>query len=256
MAKLDLKSAYRMVPVHPEDHWLLGMSWNDQLFGDTRLPFGLRSAAKIFSAVADGIAWAIHCQNIKDFLHYLDDFLFMGPPASETCDYNIKRAVATCEKLGFPVAPEKVDGPTTCITFLDIEVDFARMELRLPSPKLIRLRGLITHWLNKRAATKRELQVLIGHLAHAATVVRPGRTFIRGLIEASKIAIRPNHWTHLSVECQADLAGWNLFLDEWNGTSMMPPPQPSVTSRLDLKTDGSNYSGLLVSRAPVATASP
>ena len=53
MAKLDLKSAYRMVPVHQEDQWLLGMSWNNQLFVDTRLPFGLQSAPKIFSAVAD-----------------------------------------------------------------------------------------------------------------------------------------------------------------------------------------------------------
>ena len=233
MAKLDLKSAYRMVPVHPEDQWLLGMSWNNQLFVDTRLPFGLRSAPKIFSAVADGIAWAMYCQNIGDFLHYLDDFLFMGPPASEICGSHIKKAITICENLGFPVAPEKVDGPTTSITFLGIEVDSTHMELRLPTPKLIRLKGLITRWLNKRAATKRELQVLTGHLSHAATVVRPGRTFIRGLIEASKIPTRSNHWVRLNGECQADLAWWNLFLEEWNGTSMMPPPQHSVISTSD-----------------------
>lgn len=26
-AQLDIRSAYRIVPVHPEDRWLLGMMW-------------------------------------------------------------------------------------------------------------------------------------------------------------------------------------------------------------------------------------
>ena len=41
MAKFDLKAAYRNVPVHPDDRWLLGMVWEDQLFVDATLPFGL-----------------------------------------------------------------------------------------------------------------------------------------------------------------------------------------------------------------------
>lgn len=32
LRKLDLQSAFRTVPVHPEDRLLLGMSWKDQLF--------------------------------------------------------------------------------------------------------------------------------------------------------------------------------------------------------------------------------
>ena len=31
MAKVDNKSAYRNVPVHPEDRWLMGMVWRDAL---------------------------------------------------------------------------------------------------------------------------------------------------------------------------------------------------------------------------------
>ena len=48
MAKFDLKAAYRNVPVHPDDRWLLGMVWENQLFVDTTLPFGLRSTPMIF----------------------------------------------------------------------------------------------------------------------------------------------------------------------------------------------------------------
>ena len=32
MAKMDIRSAYRTIPVHPDDRHLLGMSWNDLSF--------------------------------------------------------------------------------------------------------------------------------------------------------------------------------------------------------------------------------
>ena len=59
MAKMDIESAYRMVPVHPSDRLMLGMQWKGGVFFDTRLPFGLRSAPKIFTAVADALQWIV-----------------------------------------------------------------------------------------------------------------------------------------------------------------------------------------------------
>ncbi len=44
LAKFDIESAYRLIPVHPEDRLLLGMHWRDRLYIDAALPFGLRSA--------------------------------------------------------------------------------------------------------------------------------------------------------------------------------------------------------------------
>ena len=59
MAKVDVKSAYRNIPVHPEDRWMMGMKWEGALFVDTCLPFGLRSAPKIFTAIADAVEWIV-----------------------------------------------------------------------------------------------------------------------------------------------------------------------------------------------------
>ena len=53
MAKADIQEAYRLVPIHTDDKHLLGLSWQDQLFIDIALPFGLRSAPLIFTALAD-----------------------------------------------------------------------------------------------------------------------------------------------------------------------------------------------------------
>lgn len=42
--KKDLKCAYRQIPVDPRDYNLLGYHWNDLLYSDLVLPFGLHSA--------------------------------------------------------------------------------------------------------------------------------------------------------------------------------------------------------------------
>ena len=47
LAKLDLKNAYRTIPVNPNDCSLLGMFWEDQFYLEAELPFDLRLAPKI-----------------------------------------------------------------------------------------------------------------------------------------------------------------------------------------------------------------
>ena len=71
LAKLDIKSAYRTVPVvHPDDRGLLAMSWEGCWYIDTMLPFGLRSAPKIFYALADALEWVLSQWGIESVLHY------------------------------------------------------------------------------------------------------------------------------------------------------------------------------------------
>ena len=55
LAKVDVPNAYRIIPVHPEDRMLLGMFWEDKVYVDKQLPFGLSSAPVIFNAYADGV---------------------------------------------------------------------------------------------------------------------------------------------------------------------------------------------------------
>ena len=53
LGKFDIENAYRMVPVHPVDRMLLGTQWRGELYVNSALPFSLRSAPKIFTAIAD-----------------------------------------------------------------------------------------------------------------------------------------------------------------------------------------------------------
>lgn len=75
MAKMDIKQAYTNVPVHPQDRLLLGMCWEGQVFVDTALPFGLRSAPLIFSALAYVALWIMRQRGAANTYHYIDDFI-------------------------------------------------------------------------------------------------------------------------------------------------------------------------------------
>ena len=52
LAKLDIKNAFHLLHVHPTDRHLLAMLWHDLVYMDTCLPFGLRSANKLFNPLA------------------------------------------------------------------------------------------------------------------------------------------------------------------------------------------------------------
>ena len=79
MAKFDVASAYRNVAIHPQDRPLLGMRWRGKYYVDMALPFGLRSAPYIFTAVADVVEWILtHNYGVTFLRHYLDDFMSLS----------------------------------------------------------------------------------------------------------------------------------------------------------------------------------
>ncbi len=219
LAKFDIESAYRIVPVHPDDRPLLGMSWRGRVYIDKVLPFGLRSAPKIFSAVVDAMQGIIEQQGVE-ILHYLDDFLVISP-SEGGCEEALAKALQGCQELGVPIATHKTVGPSTTMTFLGIELDTVAMTLRLPREKVCRLQREINRWLRRRCCTKRELQSLIGMLQHASCVVRPGRTFLRQLIALLSVAKKPHHRIRLNMGFRSDVAWWATFLPAWNSTSTM-----------------------------------
>ena len=168
LAKIDIKSDYPMLSVHPDNHWLLGMQWDGMLFIDTALPFGLRSAPKIFTAVTDTIKWMVKQEGVYSIMHYLDDFLLIGSLGGRDCARSLSTCLMMFDYLGVPNTWDKLEGPMMVLTFLDIEIDTQTMQLQL----------LVTVWRDKRSCKRKEFELLIGKLQHACIVVKPGRTFL------------------------------------------------------------------------------
>ncbi|MEO2152323.1 MAG: hypothetical protein ABGW50_06685 [Thermococcus sp.] len=141
--------------------------------------------------------------------------------------------------LGVPLAPEKVVGPSPTLTFLGIEIDPHSHLIRLPPDKFSALTALLTAWGRRARCTKRELLSLIGHLSFAAKVVKPGRLFLRRLIDLASSVPCLHHHLHLTESARADILWWLEFLPAWNGVSLIQAP---VVSSIDLHlfTDASS----------------
>ena len=221
LAKIDIKSAYRIIPVHPSDRPLLGMSFQHQVYIDASLPFGLRSAPKIFNSLADALLWILLQHSVSHLLHYLDDFITMGRAATTQCQMNYDIIHSICELLGVPLAEDKCDGPCTLLEYLGFLLDTTKMTVSLPREKLNRLIHLIQSWSNRKTCTKHDLDSLIGQLQHASAVVKPGRSFLRRMIVLAKSRHLPSHPIRLNQGFRSDLAWWHLFLKQWNGISLM-----------------------------------
>ena len=205
------------------------MQFKSCLFVDSVLPFGLHSALKFFTAVADALEWIVCWAGVETILRYRDNFLVVARPASSQCQDDLRVILEIFSHLHLLVAEDKLEGPATSLTFLGIEPDTEQMVLRPPSKKLIELRALLTQWQSRTYCRTRDIKSLVDKLQHASKVIRPGRTFLRCRFDLLKGTRQHQPLLRLNTAFRYDLGWWHTFLEHWNGVSMLPPSCGSTT---------------------------
>ena len=182
----------------------------------------------IFTQFAEALHWiAVH---VRGFLHYLDNY-FLARASQAAYARDLEAFQDLCRDLGVPLAPEKLVLPTRCLQFLGITLDSSLQEMCLPPEKLARLRACLPAWRTRQKCTKRELLSLIGVLSFACKVARPGRIFLRRLIDLSMTVSALAHHISLTAAARADIAWWVEFLPSWNGRAFFPPPPAAARRR-------------------------
>ena len=163
VAKVDIKSDYRVVPVQPEDQWLLGMCWEESRMWTQHVGVcghsvcGLSSAPKLFTA-RQTVELIAKEAGVQCVMHYLDDFLVIESPGTDKVERSVKILMQVFETLGFPIAWRKLEGPGVRLTFLDIGIDSQAMEVCLPEEKLREMKALVLTWLENKACKRKELE--------------------------------------------------------------------------------------------------
>ena len=241
MSKLDIKHAFRILPVLPCQWILLGICWLGQFFVDTRLPFGLRSSPGIFNRFADAVCWIIqNVYKICNIIHYSDDFFLVSPPEKRLATAEVEIVKSTFQHLGIPLAEDKMVGPSTIITYLGIQIDSNQFLISIPQEKYQELMTSLPFWRDRSKCTKQELLSLIGKLSFVCKVVRPGRIFLRRLISLSTTVDKLHHHLCLTKETRADIKWWIDFLPHWNRKSIIPETFYLTSSDIKLFTDASS----------------
>ena len=83
LAKTDIRSAFRIIPINLSDYFLLGFMWKDSYYHDKCLPMGCSSSCKIFETFSTAVEWVARNKfKIPHILHLLDDFLIVAPTAA------------------------------------------------------------------------------------------------------------------------------------------------------------------------------
>ena len=101
----------------------------------------------LFNCLADAFEWILkNNYMITDLMHYLGDYFTVGPPNSKTCADNVNIMTHAASHLSIPLAPEKLEGPTTSLVFLGILIDTNRMETALTEDKLKELFAELQCW--------------------------------------------------------------------------------------------------------------
>ena len=142
-----------------------------------------------------------------------------------------------------PLAIEKVEGPSTQLKFMGITLDTIRMEARLPPDKLAWIKQMTTSWLNKKNATKREILSFIGLLQHAKKVVKCGRAFVSRMYATASKVKELDFYTRLNKDFRSDLCWWHVFVETWNGLSLLCSVSRPSSPNCYIQTDASGSWG-------------
>jgi hypothetical protein len=246
MAKVDIKAAYRHVPIDPYDWDKTAFCWPtdalEDLYFDGYLQFGLKNACEVFSCIGRAIIRMMARRGFHGLVVYVDDFIIICPTEA-TAWYVFWALRIVLRKLGFTVnmRAHKCIAPCQIIDFLGVTLDSVAMQARLSPAKLAALADLISATLLRHSITRKELDKLNGKLNWVCKVVYGGRTFLRRLIDAQWSVKRPNHHIRLSANIRLDLEWWQQFLPQFNGQTEFIPSKP--LSFDDVSTDASSSFG-------------
>ena len=171
-AKLDLKAAFRSVPVHELDRPLLGVRVDGVTLRYAQLPFGLATSPTLFCGLLRESLAKVRVPPDHLVIDYVDDVAVTGPDAfscaSLLCDI-IQRLLDD----GWRVACSKIVArPTASFAFLGFAVDLPTRAVAITPQRLGKILGFLKDVLAGQRGWWRALETVLGIAAWASPALR------------------------------------------------------------------------------------
>ena len=162
--------------------FLLGFTFNGKFYINSSLPFGAASSSQIFEKVACALQWIITDQTGRVHIsHFLDDFLLLGISHEDVCVF-ILDFYKIMERIGMPVAKEKMLGPTDMLEYLGLILNFIAQRIEIPQKKRVKCIDLITKLIqccrDRKKVTVKSIQQTAGTLNFICQALPAGRPFL------------------------------------------------------------------------------
>lgn len=236
VATFDVKSAFRNIPVRPDQRRFLATQINGRIHLDPCCNFGFCCSPGIFGRVADAIMRIFRFKGVEDLLKWVDDFIFFRYGIRRDKDgkweykYTEKIIWDIAAELGWPWSPEKFVAFRQIFVYLGFEWDLRNKTVCLPAAKKAKYLAKLEPWVAGYPASKQEIETVIGTLNHVTLVVPEGSSHLPSLyrFRASFKDSSPPWTRHKVPNTMAeDLVWWRSVLDTpFCGTDVWEPTTP------------------------------
>jgi Reverse transcriptase (RNA-dependent DNA polymerase) len=237
LTKLDLTDAYLTVPVDPKDRRYLGFSWEGKFYRFKVLPFGVKSAPRLFTKLMKPLLVKARAKGLR-VTQYIDDFCLISPSREAALEQS-RWLAELLECHGFLVNRKKstLDSPSRCQEFLGTVVNTEKMTFSLSHEKMAKVEANARQLLRDSSPSTRKLASILGYLQSARMAISPTHIMTRYLGKAKDASVRPGrNWSTtratLSEEARQELLWWTQEARLYNGTPVRPTA-PEVTLTTD-----------------------
>jgi hypothetical protein len=219
--KIDLKAAFRQLPVDPGDIHCLGFTWDGHIYIDGVMAMGLRSAAYCCQRLTNSLAY-IHGTKGYHLVNYLDDMA--GGEVVHKAEAAFLSLRHLLQQLGIFESTDKACPPSTSMVFLGILLDTNHFTITVPEGKLQETLRELHEWDNRDRAKVKQVQSIVGKLNFVGKCVPASRIFIARMLNFLREMNRSGY-TSITEEFKLDIKWWLKYIVSYNGVSMMLEPR-------------------------------
>ena len=203
----DLKSFYMQISSDWRDAPLMCITWRDALWVHRRLPFGCRSSCLHAQRITNAVVAIFTRTNNVHISGYVDDFASILRRLRSAIAYAAFHKLL--DELGLLKTLEKCQFPDKIRVFLGLLYNLIDYTLTLPDDKLSRALDFLSKWKVKKTCNKHDVQVLLGHLNHFASVLHAGKPFTAFILDLLRSDDFP---ADVDSDLRGDIEMWIGFL--------------------------------------------
>ena len=236
MSKVDLRHAYKQLPIDPLDYPLTGIKWRDRWYYDTRAQFGGRWGVAACQRTTEGLAYICRRETETPMYPYIDDMGTLNMVYRDACKGHT-HLVDTIGELGLEHAPDKTAPPSQKMTLMGISFDTLTSFMSVDPDKVTETFDYC------RWAMDRQLQSLVRKLYHVS-ICSPGAARFINRLRCLLSEATIKGMVCLTQGARLDLAWFIQFLPAFNGKAVFR----DATIDLEIAVDSCLTGGGGVSR--------
>ena len=126
--RIDIKHAFKCLPLAPSQWCLMGFRFRGAFFIQTQTPFSASASCLHFEKVARLLKWIIQNEHPSALItNYLHDFWLTQKTKEQlTCLASIFSQIIE-QEIGFPISHNKTLGPAMVLNFVGLTADLVNL---------------------------------------------------------------------------------------------------------------------------------